>query len=79
MTSGEIITVFRDCPSGDPESPEYTQTPGRIEDEIKSKFRTILVVSPYASGIEEIFAAVRALPHSDSIANLSSLIGAPPA
>jgi 2-methylcitrate dehydratase PrpD len=64
MASVEFITIFRSCSSGDPESPEYTQAPGRCEDEIENKFRAILMASSYASGIEEIIAVVRALPDS---------------
>ena len=78
MTSGEEITVFRDCPRGDPESPEYAQTPGRFEDEIESKFRTLLAASPFASRMEAMIAAVRTLPESDSVADLTALLGTPP-
>jgi 2-methylcitrate dehydratase PrpD len=79
LKSGKEVRGFRDCPRGDPEAPEYMESPGRFEAEIETKFRTLLKSTAFASRIDSIVEEVKALPTRESVKPLTALIGAPPA
>jgi hypothetical protein len=78
LKSGKSVSGFRDCPRGDPEAPEYIESPGQFETEIETKFRTLLKSTAFASWMDPMVEAVKALPTADNVKPLTALIGAPP-
>jgi 2-methylcitrate dehydratase PrpD len=74
LASGDCITYFRDCPSGDPESSDYVKHPQRFATEIETKFRSLL--GTYSkSFIDSIIQAVENLRDSKSVEKLTLLLG----
>jgi 2-methylcitrate dehydratase PrpD len=78
LKSGKSVSGFRDCPRGDPEAPEYIESPGQFETEVETKFRTLLKSTAFASWMDPMVEAVKALPTADNVKPLTALIGAPP-
>ena len=74
LGSGDLVTRFRDCPRGDPESPEYIQNPSLFETEIETKFRTLLKATHYWPDVDQFIETVNGLPESDRIDHLTSLL-----
>jgi 2-methylcitrate dehydratase PrpD len=75
LMSGKQVTGFRDYPSGDPVASKYNEHPGQFEREIETKFRSLLESTPYASRIDSIVEAIKHLPVSNSVQDLTVLIG----
>ena len=74
---GRNVRGFRDIPRGDPQAPDYVADPGKFDQEVRSKFQTLLSRTQYESRIEQIFKAVEELPHAENVIRLTNLLGDP--
>ena len=71
---GTELTRFNDCPSGDPEAPEYATDPGRLHREVEAKVRTLLAETGYGDRAEPLIREARALAEASDVMALATLV-----
>ncbi len=74
LKDGRVVARESDVPRGDPDAPEYQQSPTRFSDQIADKFRTLVAGSPFAARIAPIIQAVDALPTARTLDELAALL-----
>ncbi|HLI11642.1 MAG TPA: MmgE/PrpD family protein [Alphaproteobacteria bacterium] len=67
---------FNDCPSGDPEAPQYRADPRRLRREAERKVAALLAECGFADRVEPLKTCVAALVEAPGMGGLSSVLGA---
>lgn len=78
LKTGEDRRFFNDCPSGDPEAPQYRADPQRLHREAERKSAALLAECGFADRAAPLTAAVAALAQAPNLDALSAVLGARP-
>ncbi|MFI4986589.1 MAG: MmgE/PrpD family protein [Alphaproteobacteria bacterium] len=76
LKSGGEKRFFNDCPSGDPEAPQYRSDPGRLHREAEEKVGALLAECGFAERVGPLKAAAAALGAARDLSALAALLGA---
>jgi 2-methylcitrate dehydratase PrpD len=74
LRGGRELVRFNDCPSGDPEAPEYAADPGRLHEEVRGHVRALLEETGFGDRAEPLIATAAALPELPSVRPLAELL-----
>jgi 2-methylcitrate dehydratase PrpD len=77
LKSGSQNRFFNDCPSGDPEAPQYRAEPGRFHREAEDKIAALLAECGFADRVEPLKASIATLRAAHDLSALAALLGSP--
>ncbi len=74
LRDGRELVRRSDCPSGDPEAPEYAGDPGRLAEQVREHVRALLEETGYGDRAEALIATAAVLPELPSVRPLADLL-----
>ena len=76
LGNGQERRFFNDCPSGDPEAPQYRSDPQRLHRETEAKVSALLAECGFGHRVERLKTCVAALPEARDLSALTAVVGA---
>jgi 2-methylcitrate dehydratase PrpD len=75
LRDGTERRVLSECPSGDPEAPQYATDPDRLTREVEQKVRLLLTECGFCDRAEALICAVQDLWDAPNVSALCALLG----
>ncbi|MCX7180636.1 MAG: MmgE/PrpD family protein, partial [Proteobacteria bacterium] len=78
LRDGGERRFFSECPSGDPEAPEYRNAPDRLQAEVERKSAALLYECGFGERADALRQCVASLTDAPNVHGLTAILGAPP-
>lgn len=78
LRDGGELRYFSECPSGDPEAPQYRDDPGRLHAEAERKSAALLAECGFGERADALRRCIAGLADAPDVHELAAILGAPP-